>query len=130
METGERGIVLLVAGGLVASTVLGVLFPLSSPGLDASSMALGSNLILAVQRVIFLFAAWLLIVVILVMASQGRLPVEISGRGLRYADTVETQSGLTETAELLRRLNEQVDVLDRRLAAVETESTCKRCVEE
>ena len=105
--------VLLVAGGLVASAVLGVLFPVSSLRLSAPSVALGSELVLAVQRVIFLFAAWLLIVVVLVRASQGLLPVEVSGRGVRYADTAETQFGLAETATLIRRLNKKIDQMDR-----------------
>jgi hypothetical protein len=126
----RRVMVLLVAGGLVASVLLGVLFPVSSPRLSTPSLALGSELVLTVQRVIFLFAAWLLIVVVLIRASQGLLPAEVSARGVRYADTVETQFGLAETAALIRRLNREIDLLDRRLANVEKDRTCKRRDEE
>lgn len=122
----RRVIILLVASGLVASAVSGVLFPAASPRLSAPGVALGSELVLAVQRVIFLFAAWLLIVVVLVRALQGLLPVEVSGRGIRYADTVETQFGLAETAALIRRLNKKIDQIDHRLAEIEMERACKR----
>lgn len=114
----------------MASVVLGVLFPVSSPRLGTPSAALGSDLVLAVQRVLFLFTAWLLIVVVLVRASQGLLPVEVSGRGVRYADTVETQFGLAETVALIRHLDNTIDLLDRRLADIEMERACKRSDEE
>jgi hypothetical protein len=119
-----------VVGGLVASAVLGAPSPVSSPTLGMPSVALGSDLVLAVQRVLFLFAAWLLVLIVIVRASQGLLPTEVSGRGIRYADTVETQLGLAEAAALIHRLNKKIDVLDRRLTGLEMEPTCKRRNEE
>lgn len=73
------------------------------------SVALGSSFLLYVERAIALFAGSLLIVVILVEAWRGNLPVEMSGRGLKY-DRLKEDSlqGVEETKRALQALAEAI----------------------
>lgn len=80
-------------------------------------VALGAAPVLVVERTAVLFLAWMLVLVMLVEASDGRLPLEISGRGVRYADAATTE-GMARTigaaiarmdGELNRYRQEQAD---------------------
>lgn len=101
---------MLVAGGLVASVVGGVFLIEGSVG-DLPGVALGSETILVVERIVGLFAAWLFVVVVMSRALVGQLPSEISGRGVRYASRDTTQHALVEARSTLERLNGEVEDL-------------------
>jgi polyhydroxyalkanoate synthesis regulator phasin len=51
--------------------------------------------------------------VVLARAWEGRLPSEISGRGVKYADAGKTQSAVDESAEALAELRRQVAAIQR-----------------
>lgn len=96
---------------LVASVVATVV--IGSPS-KLPSVALGSSLVLHVERTIALFVAYLLVAVVLVRAWEGRLPDEISGRGLKYATQelkAETHDALDALAEHAAATTEQIERL-------------------
>jgi hypothetical protein len=106
-----------VLGSVAAAIVLAVLIatPRELPG-----AALGSVLVLRVEWAVALFAALLLAIVVLARAWEGRLPSEISGRGVKYADAVKTQTAVDESAEALRELRGQVAALQRDIFELQT----------
>lgn len=73
----------LVMGGLAGSAGVNVWIepPDTLPG-----VALGSHALLAAERSVAFFSIWLLGLVVVAQAIKGRLPIEVSGRGIRYAD--------------------------------------------
>lgn len=103
-------VAVLVAGGLVASVVGGVFLIERSVG-DLPGVALGSETMLVVERIVGLFAAWLFVVVVIARALVGQLPSEISGRGVRYANQDTTQDALTDLRSALERLDGEVEGL-------------------
>lgn len=76
-------------------------------------VALGSELILAVERAMTLFAAWMLVIVAVARAVVGELPSEISGRGVRYADADTTQRTATDMNQALDRLDARLESMRR-----------------
>ena len=74
-------------------------------------VALGSPALLVAERTVAFFAIWLLVLVVGAQAFNGRLPVEISGRGVRYADGNETQDSFRSTKESLRTLDAEIKAL-------------------
>jgi hypothetical protein len=111
-------IAVLVVGGLVVSTLVG-LFLIEPPTGDLAGIALGSATILAVERIAMLFAAWLLALVVIARALTGELPIEISGRGLRYADAATAQAGLGESERAFDRVDEEIRELQAAIVALE-----------
>lgn len=107
-----------VIGGLVTSIVAAV-FLIELPADDLPGIALGAEAILVIQRVALLFTVWLLGLVVIARALVGELPIEISGRGLRYADRDLAQHELLEPRAAMRRLQSQVAALSAAVAAVE-----------
>ncbi len=102
----------MLALALAASLVGGT--PGSLPG-----VALGSLLLLHAERTAAFFAALLLALVVLVRAFQGRLPSELSGRGVKYAEREGTEEIRDTTATALeglevahRELEARVEVLE------------------
>ena len=85
-------------------------------------VALGSETVLIVERVLALFAAWLLVLVVIAQASRGRLPIEISGRGVRYADGNETQDSLASAQRALSDLDGETRALWRVVESLATQS--------
>lgn len=106
-------------GGLVASIVAGV-FLIEPPSDDLPGVALGSEAILAIERIATLFAAWLLTLVVIARALTGELPIEISGRGLRYADAATAQHGLIDSERAFERFDEEMKALQGAIAILET----------
>jgi hypothetical protein len=51
----------------------------------------------------------MVMVVIIVRTSRNQIPIEISGRGIRYAESDEVQAKLLPTGEALRDVNAEVD---------------------
>lgn len=111
-QDGWRSVVagLVIAGLVVSAGVASVL--IDAPGDDLPGVALGSAAILVVERIVALFAAWLMVLVIVVRALAGDLPTEISGRGVRYADAYAASDATAESEEAL-------DDLDKRVADLE-----------
>jgi hypothetical protein len=97
---------------MVRAGVLGGLVLCATAGFDADiavgelpGAALGSTAVLRAERVGVLFAVWLFVFVVLGQAWAGRLPTEISGRGVKYADSEGTRQSARETETALRQLN-------------------------
>lgn len=89
------------------------------PTEDLPGIALDAKAILVVERIAVLFAAWLLVQVVVVRALLGELPIEISGRGLRYADARTAQDGLIDSESALERAEVQFHALRERVATLE-----------
>jgi hypothetical protein len=102
-----KTVAVLVVGGLVSCIVVAV-FMIDTPPDRLPGIALGSEAILAVERIAALFTAWLLTLVVVDRAVAGQLPTEISGRGVRYADGEWTQAALADAQLALSRLDGEV----------------------
>lgn len=88
--------------GLAISIVVGP--PSTMPG-----VALGSTMLLHVERAVTLLAAVLLIAVILDQAWDGELPSEISGKGVKYEKLRQNSEALSGiTAKSLKGLHKAV----------------------
>jgi hypothetical protein len=98
--------VLVLAG--IAACAATALF-VAEPSGRLPGVALGSELILGVERALVLFATWMLVVTVVARALRGELPTEISGRGVRYAEADDT--GLT-VARLSRAVDDVLAEID------------------
>lgn len=78
-----------VAGGLVLALLASL--AMGAPDKRLPGIALTSSAMLVIERALVLFVAWLLVVVVLVEAWRGHLPLEVSGRGVRYAEASTTE---------------------------------------
>jgi hypothetical protein len=81
------------------------------------AVALGSPLLLCLERTLAMFAGVLVLMVVLVEAWRGNLPAEISGRGVRYErlrkGTADALASLTKAVAEERKARE---VLEARMA--------------
>ena len=93
----------MVVFGLTGATALSVVA--GSPAGPMPGVALGSLALLMAERTVALFAIWLLIVVVVIRAFRDQLPVEISGRGVRYADVEDVQAKAACTEDVLRGID-------------------------
>lgn len=107
-------------GGFVASIVAGV-FLIEMPDDDFPGVALGSKSILVIERIAMLFVGWLLTLVVITRALTGELPIEISGRGLRYADVATAQRGLLDSEGAFERVDRELEQLREAMAVIEAE---------
>ena len=103
---------LLLAVALAGSLAGGI--PKSLPG-----VALVSPALLYAERTVAFFAALLLALVVLVRAFQGRLPSELSGRGVKYAEREATEEIRDTTATALEGLEVAYRELATRVEALE-----------
>jgi hypothetical protein len=108
----------VVVVGLIASIVAGV-FLIPMPTEDLPGIALEAKAILVVERIAVLFGAWLLVQVVVARALLGDLPIEISGRGIRYADARTAQDGLVDSESALDRVDDQFRALRERVVMLE-----------
>ena len=74
----------VVISGLCGAVLLSVLA--GSPAASLPGVALGSEALLLAERAMALFAIWMSVVVVVLRALRDELPIEISGRGVRYAE--------------------------------------------
>ena len=112
-------IAVLVLVGLVASALVNVW--IEEPAADAlPGVALGSQTLLVAERGVAFFAIWLLV---MAQAFKGRLPIEVSGRGVRYADAESAQGAAADTEAALSVLRD--DVADLRKAVFLSEGEGK-----
>ena len=115
-------IAVLVLVGLVASALVNVW--IEEPAADAlPGVALGSQTLLVAERGVAFFAIWLLVLVVMAQAFKGRLPIEVSGRGVRYADAESAQGAVADTEAALSVLRD--DVADLRKAVFLSEGEGK-----
>jgi hypothetical protein len=110
-----------VIGGLIAS-IFGAVFLIELPGDDLPGVALGSEAILVIERIVMLFTVWLLGLLVTARALAGELPIEISGRGLRYADAAIAQEGVLDSEAAFERVDKEIAEL---WAAVSDFETCR-----
>lgn len=110
---------LVIAGLLVGALLSGLAGP---PEGSLPGVALGSVALLLVERAVAFFAAWMIVLVVVAQAARGRLPIEISGRGVRYAEAqpVEDKQATVERASRrhdaeIRQLREAVMRIEKRL---------------
>jgi hypothetical protein len=122
----RRGTVVavLVLGGLIASVVVGISLMDHPTADDLPGIALGSELVLAVERSAALFVAWLLALVVVDRALMGQLPSEMSGRGVKYADGARTDQAVLEVQAGIGKLDDEMaelrdEVLDLRRSATQ-----------
>ena len=85
-------------------------------------MALGSPAVLIVERVSLLFGVWLAFALVAVEAWRGRLPIEISGRGVRYAEAAAGQEMADRARVALGRHDEDIAALRREIAELGAEN--------
>lgn len=78
-------------------------------------MALGSRVVLIAERTALLLAVWLFLVVVGSEAWKGRLPVEVSGRGVKYADATTGQAVVDRTEVALSRHDAEIEALRREM---------------
>jgi steroid 5-alpha reductase family enzyme len=97
----------LVGGGLLAAVLAGL--KVTDPAWPMPGVALGSSALLVVERALAFFVAWMLVLVVLAEAWRGRLPLEISGRGVRYADAPTSQDMARELGRALERVEEELE---------------------
>ena len=107
-------IVLLgLLGAMVASTITG------PPSGSLPGVALGSEPLLLVERTLAFFAAWLAIVVVVAQALKGHLPVEVSGRGVRYVEASTAGETQARIEAVVRRHEVEIEALRRGLVKVD-----------
>jgi hypothetical protein len=106
---------LLVVSGLLACSVTATFS--ADPREPLPGVALNSPAILVVERTIALFAAWMLVLVVVARGLAGELPLEVTSRGFRYAEADKTRR---TTAELQRTIEAlEADLSSVRRAALE-----------
>ena|GEM_PF-4116533 len=108
----QRLVATLVLVGLVASVLLTAL-AIDHPQGSLPGVALGSELILAVDRALALFAAWMVVLIVVGRAIAGELPAEISGSGIRYADAESAERAVAEIRSTLAHHEASLEALTR-----------------
>jgi hypothetical protein len=92
----------VVIFGLLGAMALSVV---SGAPADQPGIALGSSPLLLAERTVALFAIWMAIAVVLIRAFKNQIPVEISGRGVRYAEAEDVRAKGAFTDEALHDVN-------------------------
>jgi hypothetical protein len=106
-------VILGLVGAVIASAITG---PSTGP---LPGVALGSELLLLVERTIAFFAAWLAIVVVVAQALQGHLPIEVSGRGVRYVEASTAGKSQASIEAVISRHEVEIEALRRGLVKVD-----------
>lgn len=99
---------LLAAASVVLSLLAGT--PAKPPAIALDSMAL-----LNVERAASTFAILLLALVVIHRAFEGRLPDELSGRGVKYTPLDESAALRAELAASVRDVSTELDRVRRQL---------------
>jgi hypothetical protein len=74
-------------------------------------VALGSPLILAVERTMALFTAWMVVVIVVVRAIAGDLPTELSGQGFKYASRETAEKSTNDIRDAVGDLERELEGL-------------------
>lgn len=107
MSWRRSAIKVLVPGGLALALVANLW--IETPPAGAPGVAFGSETVLVVERTAALFAAWMVALVVLTESWRGQLPLEISSRGVRYADAAATHTSVDAASKVLADLQVQLD---------------------
>jgi hypothetical protein len=99
----------LVILGLIAASIASA--GTGPPPGPLPGVALGSEPLLFVERTVAFFAAWMLVLMIIMQALRGHLPSEISGRGVKYADVGGAEAAKAGTEDAVQRLASEVERL-------------------
>jgi hypothetical protein len=107
-----------VPAALLCAAFAAILLPHTQP---LPAVALGSRWILYALRALALFYGFLLLLVPVVRALHGILPIELSMRGARWQETSDAVAGALATLEadvasLERRMTELSELVDRATA--------------
>jgi hypothetical protein len=94
-----------VAAAFCLAVLGGILLP-HSGGLPKP--ALGTRWLLYALRALLIFYGLLLLLIPLIRALRGELPVELSMRGARYEEAGATSTALEELTERVRQLEVQL----------------------
>jgi hypothetical protein len=100
----------LVIGSLLVAVVLSVVVGAERP---YPGVALGSGLLLELERAVAVWAVVLLALVVGDQALRGRLPDEIGGRGVRYAAQEQLDALAGETAEVSSDAADRLGALEK-----------------
>ena len=73
--------------------------------------ALQSNLVLFVERAVAIFASLFLVTLVVIRAMQGSLPQELSGRGVKYADSDVVDALRDDVQQALLAVEGKIDAL-------------------
>lgn len=110
----------IVAGAVMLALVLSALAAFKAPSpKEPPGIALGSQLLLDVERTAAFFAVALFVMVVLTRAWDGQLPDEISGRGVKYLTREDAESFRATTEAALRSQGEALEAHQRHLVAIE-----------
>jgi hypothetical protein len=94
-------VILGFVGSLTASAAAGV-------PTDLPPVAMDSTALLVAERAFALFMIWLAAVIVLARALRNQLPVEISTRGVRYAEAEKVQETAARSNELVREMEADI----------------------
>jgi hypothetical protein len=98
----RNGIRIGIPAAGVAAFLMGIALPTSH---DLPALALGNRELLWLERTLVLFYGFLLLVVPVVRALQGELPIELSTRGARYAEASDDAiKGLGDRLDQIEQL--------------------------
>lgn len=100
----------LVIGSLVVAVTVSLMVGVERP---YPGVALGSGLLLALERAVAVWAMVLLALVVGDQALRGRLPDEISGRGVRHAAREELDALAGEAAEASSNTADRLGALEK-----------------
>jgi hypothetical protein len=114
----QAAVATAVLAGLVAAIAANFWMPVPSGKLPG--VALGSEEVLVVERTVALFAAWILVLVVVTQGLGGKLPTEISGRGVKYVEADKAQEALDKTQLALMKLDLETQALRRELSELQT----------
>jgi hypothetical protein len=104
---GQKVVSALVFIGLSVSGLINVW--LEAPDSAAlPGVALESEALLVVERSLAFFAAWMLVLITAAHAVEGRLPIEISGSGVRFADAPMTENMTRTTNATIVRMETEL----------------------
>jgi hypothetical protein len=112
-----------VIAGVVILGVLGAVVANVTTGLPSGSLpgvALDSAALLILERAVAFFAAWMVFVVVVGRALRGHLPIEVSGRGLRYAEAEILEETRTGAEDAMRDVWLELGRLGREVAELQT----------
>ncbi len=107
-----------IPAGALTALALGILLPANH---DLPAVALGNRELLWAERSLIFFYGFLLLFMPLLRALQGELPIELSARGARYAETSQTaveelRTRLTVIESLVDEMVETVNALAESMA--------------
>lgn len=113
MAARDRRSTVVRVGTIAAFAVAVGVCAAAKPPTALPSIALGSTVVLAAERVTALMIAFVLLAVILDRGMRGDLPIEL--RGVKYADREAADELARKTSQALLELADAIEALDARL---------------